>query len=521
MGIWNIYFIGKLALHYTGSIALQPWMNLCLAIALLVPSRLPVWRYVRPPAAVLAAAALLYHESFLPPWRSLLGEAGALSGFSLQYLAELITRIVDLQLILWLLALVATYLLLKRWLRISAFVLVALLAVPLLPAPRAGGTATAAGSPAPTGATPRVVFNTGERLAAKTSDADLDGAVERFYSAEARRMLVFPRVTRDIDLIFIHVCSLAWDDLRAIGQEHHPLLGRFDILYTRFNSAASYSGPAAIRLLRGTCGQARHDALYDSAAPECRLMDQLQQAGFQPQLLMNHNGRYGRFREDLERRGGLEVAPQPTAGARIAMQAFDGAPIAEDYDVLQRWWQRHVAAQESRVALYYNTISLHDGNRQPDTAGGWRRGYPQRARKLLDDIDHFISDLEASGARAVVVFIPEHGAAFHAGPGQIAGLRQVPNPNVTQVPVGVQLVGLPVRAAQRPVRVETSASYLGLNQLLAGVMAAAESDPGSIDLDQLVARQHVTPLVSENEGLVVVRAGDGYYTRAPNGHWSP
>ncbi len=520
MGLWNVYFICKLMLHHAGAIVLQPWMNLCLALALLLPLRSPAWRYARQPVAIAAAAALLYHESFLPPWRSLFSEAGALSGFSLDYLAELFTRIVDARLALWLFALIAAYLVLRRWLRVSAFVLLALVIVPALPSPRSGGAASAAGSPSIAGATPDTMINDGERLTAAASDAELNRAVERFFAEEARRTLLFPRVTRDIDLILIHVCSLAWDDLRAIGEEHHPLLGRFDILYTHFNSAASYSGPAAIRLLRGTCGQTPHDALYDAAAPDCRLMDQLQQAGFRPQLLMNHDGRYGHFREDLERRGGLEAAPQPTTGARIAMQGFDGAPIAEDYDVLQRWWQHHVAAKETRVALYYNTISLHDGNRLADAAGGWRRNYPRRAHKLLDDIDHFLSDLEASGAHAVVVFIPEHGAAFHAGPGQIAGLRQVPGPNVTDVPVGVRLVGLQVAPAPRPLRVDISTSYLGLNQLLASVMAAAESDRGNIDLARLVAHQHVTPFVAENDGLMVVRAGDGYYTRGPDGHWS-
>jgi cellulose synthase operon protein YhjU len=521
MGPWNIYFICKLVLHCAGSIQLHPWLNLGLAVALLVPLRAPAWRYLRQPAAIAAAAALLYYESFLPPWRSLLSEAGAVSGFSLDYLAELATRVIDLRLTLWLLALIAGCLVLRSWLRISAFVLAALLIVPFLPRSPPGGMATAAGSPAAAGATPPVVANDSARLTAATGDAGLNQAVERFYSNEARRTLVFPRVTGNIDLIFIHVCSLAWDDLRAIGQEHHPLLGRFDVLYTHFNTAASYSGPAAIRLLRGTCGQAPHDALYDTAAPQCRLMDQLQQAGFQPQLLMNHDGHYGHFREDLERRGGLEAAPQPTGGARIAMRGFDGTPIMEDYDVLHGWWQHRLAAKEPRIALYYNTISLHDGNRLPDAAGGWQHSYPRRARTLLDDIDRFLEELEASGARAIVVFIPEHGAAFHAAPGEIAGLRQIPGPKVTDVPVGVRLVGLPVQAIQRPVRVDASVSYLGLNQLLANVMAAAGSGSGSIDLARLLAHQHATPFVAENDGLVVVRAGDGYYTRGPNGHWSP
>ena len=36
------------------------------------------------------------------------------------------------------------------------------------------------------------------------------------------------------------------------------LLSRFDFVFKNFNSAASYSGPAAIRVLRADCGQPTH-----------------------------------------------------------------------------------------------------------------------------------------------------------------------------------------------------------------------------------------------------------------------
>lgn len=517
MGLWNLYFVGKLVLHCAGSIALNPWLNLCLAAALLLPLRQALWRRLRQPAAIVAAVALLYYESFLPPLRSLLREAGGLSGFSLEYLLEIAGRLFDPVLALWLMALGTVCVLLRHWLRISVFVLVALVLVPLVPLVRLGhdtGTETAvveAAAPA---------FDTGERLTNSSNPPGLERAVERFFADESRRMLLFPRMTRDVDVIFLHICSLAWEDLRAIDQDRHPLFSHFDVLYTRFNSAASYSGPAAIRLLRGTCGQPRHDALYDPAQADCLLMTRLQQSGFTPQLLLNHDGRYGHFREDLERRGGIEVAPLSNAGARIALRAFDGAPIADDYDLLARWWQQRHALSEERVALYYNTISLHDGNRSPDGGGTWRGEYPRRARKLLDDINRFIGDLETSGARAIVVFVPEHGAAFQPGRGQIAGLRQVPNPGITDVPVGVRFVGLRLRDFERPLRVASSSSYLGLNLLLANVLQAAQEDTAPIDLARMLARPQVTPFVAENDGLLVVRGADGYHTRGPDGRWS-
>ena len=143
MGFWNVYFICKIALHLAGSIALHPGFNLALAAALLLPLPLPALRVPRQVAAVVAAVALLYYESFLPPFRSLIAEAGAVTGFSLEYLAELITRVVEPRLVVWLLLLVAAYTLLIRWLRVTSVVLLALVVVPFLPWPRGDGGAVA------------------------------------------------------------------------------------------------------------------------------------------------------------------------------------------------------------------------------------------------------------------------------------------------------------------------------------------------------------------------------------------
>ena len=40
--------------------------------------------------------------------------------------------------------------------------------------------------------------------------------------------------------------DLSWDDLRAVNLDRHPLLQKADIVFHHFNSAASYSGPAAV-----------------------------------------------------------------------------------------------------------------------------------------------------------------------------------------------------------------------------------------------------------------------------------
>ncbi len=46
-----------------------------------------------------------------------------------------------------------------------------------------------------------------------------------------------------------------------------------DIMFDSFNSATAYSGPAAIRLLRASCGQLSHHDLYQPVNQQCYLFD--------------------------------------------------------------------------------------------------------------------------------------------------------------------------------------------------------------------------------------------------------
>ena len=106
--------------------------------------------------------------------------------------------------------------------------------------------------------------------AAALTPQTLDATLQRFYEAEANRRVQFSPVDADsppFDIVLLHTCSLAWDDLDYAGLREHPLLKRFDLVFDNFNAAASYSSPAAIRLLQGACGQSPHAKLYDRPDP--------------------------------------------------------------------------------------------------------------------------------------------------------------------------------------------------------------------------------------------------------------
>jgi cellulose synthase operon protein YhjU len=361
MGWWSAYFLAKLLLYAGGYLNFDVWLNLLFAIFTALPARNDRQRLTKNLLASVLGIILLYHDSWLPPLARVLSQTQNLAAFSLPYWVELVGRVINLKLLVEVTVLLGIYMLLKRKLRMSTFVFIGIALVVIEPllhqrAPELRSTSVA-NAAAEVSAGPDLHTLGIEGLDRKLND---------FYKQEQQRHLRFAPTDANaaFDIVLLHVCSLSWDDLQQVRQGEQPLLQRFDIVFTQFNSAASYSGPAAIRLLRGKCGQTTHKQLYEPTSRDCLVMDGLQEVGFEPQWLMNHDGHFGNFFADVRDRGGMPVNLQDNSGALVAQRAFDDTPIYDDYSVLSRWWQQRLRNPRPEVALYYNTISLHDGNRQ-------------------------------------------------------------------------------------------------------------------------------------------------------------
>jgi cellulose synthase operon protein YhjU len=517
MGYWSVYFIAKLVLYATGHLGLHVVLNLALAALVSLPTANRRQRLARAMLAVPLGIMLLYYDSWLPPFRRLLVSLPALSEFSLPYLLELAARFIDLKALLGIVLVLGAYLLLGRKLRLGTFAVLGLIIAAALPPPGTGASPTA---------DPRGNARIETHAAAPiTSDAQLDAMLKNFRSAEARRRIEFPLMAagEPYDIILIHVCSLAWDDLRFVAMQDDAFLRRFNVLFTHFNSAASYSGPAAIRLLRANCGQTTHRDLYAAAAPDCYLIAGLEHAGFEPHWLMNHDGHFGDFYADVRLRGGVDVAPESNAGAAITQYAFDGTPLYGDYSVLSRWWAARLKNPVQRQVLYYNTISLHDGNRLKGAAmGSAKESFLTRARTLFSDLRRFMDLIGASHRRVVFVLVPEHGAELQGERRQIQGLREVPSAAITQVPVGVALIGGEAQDHQAQQSIDAPVSYLALAEVFARMLA---SDPFAAaagnDKRSWFQKLPETLPVAENENTVVIEAGGTQQMQTPDGHWAP
>jgi cellulose synthase operon protein YhjU len=517
MGYWNIYFFAKLGLFYSGFIGFHWLSNLAFAITLALPLASARHRLIRMVLAMPVGLVLLYYDSWLPPISRVLSQRGALTGFSGEYLLELMGRFVNIWVIVALVLLLVVYLMLRRRLRFATLTFLGILSVPF--ASLLGGNVAPSISPRPE------LADKNAAVSQVKQELEPTAQLEAFYVAEQGKRVSFPSMANSaapFDVVFLHVCSLSWDDLNYVGESNLTLLSHFDVVFRRFNTAASYSGPGTLRLFHSNCGQLLQRKIYEADVTQCNLFHNFKAAGFEVHGLLNHNGHFDQFANLVQGSSGLGIKLDDNRFAPVAMRSFDDTPVYEDFPLLMEWWKRQESSGRPR-ALYYNTTTLHDGNRV--SAARYQHSletFKLRLDKLMSDFDRFITFLEDRGRPVVVILVPEHGAALRGDKIQIPGMREIPNPKITLVPAAIKLVGLkgkPGEAPRQPLQVDKPVSYFAISTLLADFIADSPfAGTGGKPLAERIQSLPGTPFVSENEDVVVIGREKGYLMRS-EGTW--
>ncbi len=529
LGGWNLYFLAKFALLWFGYLNFHALPNLVFMAFLLMPipsQRLHRWRHY---LGIPIGIALFYHDTWLPGINSILSQGSQLAGFSAQYLLELINRFINWQMIGAAFVLFIAYLFVAQWVRVTVFTVAALAwlnivniagpAVSLLPA---ASTAAAGGANTPATSAPAA----GDAAPADSlppTSANLTAYLNQFYEREKGRATAFPATlpadAQPFDLLVINICSLAWADMDAVNLQNHPLWSKMDIMFDNFNSATAYSGPAAIRLLRASCGQLSHHDLYQPVNQQCYLFDNLAKLGFKEQLMLDHSGVFGNFLKELREQGGMQAPLMSQAGVGNELTSFDGEPIYNDLELLTRWLDQQQKGGDGRTATFFNVIPLHDGNRF--VGSNKSADYQPRAQKLFDQLNTFLDQLEKSGRKVVVVIVPEHGAALVGDKMQMSGLRDIPSPNITHTPVGIKLVGMKAPHQSGPLQIKTPSSYLALSELVSRLVDGKVFSESSVDWQTLTQGLPQTPAISENDNAIVMQYQGKPYIRLNGGDWVP
>lgn len=506
MGLWTFYFLLKLYLHYRGYVRLDVLLNLLLLlfVALPLPQQLRERRsaaILRQSLALSAGTLLFWSESWLPAPLHAVAMLRQNGMPSREYLYQFFLRLWGPTETAILLFLATASVLLRRHRTGVAAATAVLLLLPLVLSAGAQG---------------------------RRSPAEINHALQTFINSESMRVIrpvPPPSEDRAFDLLVLQICSLGWDDLRELGMEDHPFFKQFDLLFTNFNSVSTYSNPSAIRLLNGNCGQRRHADLYAGLPAECSVMGGLRRQGFVVRYARNHNGVYGKFDSEVRTLGRLDApAFEPTA-LEAKKYMFDDSPVYDDYAVLEQWWKARTRSADRKVALYYSSVSLHDGSHWVSDREWWKRGHKEQYREflttLLDDLDRFLGSLAASGRDVVVIVAGEHGRALRGNAIETPGLRDIPLPRITIVPVGIKMIGAGRAAASsdRQMIIGKPAGYFGLAYV---IEAFGEHSPFSTD--RYATRAFIdsipqTAFVAENESNLVIRTDDEYYLYGKDRKW--
>lgn len=533
---WNFYFLVKFGLLWAGYLNFHPLQNLVFMAFLLMPVPKLSLHRLRHWVAIPIGFALFWHDTWLPGPQSIISQGSQVAGFSADYMLDLVTRFINWQMIGAVFVLLVAWLFLSQWIRVTLFVVAIMIWLNVLtltgpvftlwPGGQPTDTVTttggsAAATVATAGDTP-VVGDIPAQTAAPTS-ANLNAWLNTFYNAEEKRKTPFPTAlpadAQPFELLVINICSLSWSDVEAAGLMSHPLWSHFDILFKHFNSATSYSGPAAIRLLRASCGQSSHTNLYQPAGNDCYLFDNLSKLGFTQHLMMGHNGEFGGFLKEVRENGGMQTELMDQKGLPVTLLGFDGSPVYDDTAVLNRWLETTEKDQNSRSATFYNTLPLHDGNHFPGVSK--TADYKIRAQKLFDELDAFFTELEKSGRKVMVVMVPEHGGALKGDRMQVSGLRDIPSPSITNVPAAVKFFGMKTPHQGASIEIDQPSSYLAISELVVRALDGKLFVEDNVNWDQLTRGLPQTAPVAENANAVVIQYQGKPYVRLNGGDWVP
>ncbi|MBB3046972.1 cellulose synthase operon protein YhjU [Litorivivens lipolytica] len=504
LGWWNVYFAAKIALYFQDLAGFILIANLALALFLLIKTQYAGAAKAQQLVGVVVAIGLMYFENLLPPFFLPAEQGGG-------FMTWLGTLAWPMLLTTGLIALAYQYFL--RF--IEPGVVVAFLAVCVL----VDKTNILNMLGADDASVQQVAASNGteQRAIELTSDQALNASLAEFFDMESQRREPIQSIAddADFDILVLSVCSLGWDDLNMIGLSNHPLFEQFDIVFDRFNAATSYSGPAVIRLLNASCGQKPHSELFSDRYPKCQLATQLAQ--FEPVLMMNHDGAFDNFLSFINDQSGFDAELEPHTDIRIAQKSFDGTPIFDDLEILMRWHQQRSQRDRNEFA-FYNTVSLHDGNRIIGQKAVGNESYRLRASAFLDQLSQFIKTLENSEQNTLLLIVPEHGAGLRGDRMQLPGMREIPAHSITHVPVAARLIGAKRRG---PVaRVTAQTSHLALSVLINNVIQQQPFQAESYTPASLVSNLPRTRRVSQNEGSTVMEVDGTDYVTLDERTWS-
>jgi len=113
--------------------------------------------------------------------------------------------------------------------------------------------------------------------------------------------------------------------------------------------------------------------------------------------------------------------------------------------------------------------------------------------------------------------VPEHGAALRGDKRQIAGLRDIPTPAITIVPVGIRVIGVP--RTGDTVLVSQTSSFLAISTIIERMLKKSPYDEGIYKPAEYARDLPVTPFVAQSERTTVLEYNHLYHLNRGGDSW--
>ncbi len=522
LGLWNIYFIITLALFLNQNIQINFLYNFALILFLSIPTKNTYKHIIKQIVATFSSSYILYDESYLPPINHLISQLREISQFNASYLWELSGRFVSIDILLIVFISSMAYFTFHNILKISTWVITIIV---ILGISHCSQNLISYSSPHNTNSPPLPSVKLEDIKTNSALYSELNKYKKEFLDKQTNIQINLETnnfYKNNFDILVLSVCSLSWDDIKYFHLESHKLFKEFDILFENFNSATSYSGPAVIRLLQANCGQKTHEAIMGGVSDKrCYLTDNLAELGYSFEFLLNHDGKFDNFASLVVDKGHLPATPNHINFNPYLLN-FDNSHIHRDADMFSVWLQNrnNYDNKSNKTFTLYNTVSLHDGvhfndKKQLNAAAT----YEKRLNTLLDDMYYVLEGLKKSDKPTIVLFVPEHGANIKGDKIQIAGMRELPSPKITNVPVGLKVIGNNIKRLGDQEVIKQQTSYTAISHLVNQILRKNIFSENSFTPNELIKDIPVTQFVSENEGSIVMEFHNNYYYSFDNKEW--
>ena len=249
LGLWNVYFICKFFLTQLGYLRLELFANIALFCFLLLPANSKGMRFLKQLIALGCGIALLWSESWLPGPQSIMANASGITGFSVNYVLQLIWDFINWRMVFAGFAILLIYYAARDFIRVTAITGCWLLFLVVSPffgsapsqqsnlVPQTAAGKTAVGNPADTAAALAAAKGTAQ---GEVTSEEIDKWYQTFIAYEKDRVAQFPDSIKPkdtpFDIVILNICSLSTDDLIASNLINNRTFSQFNIRFDHFNS---------------------------------------------------------------------------------------------------------------------------------------------------------------------------------------------------------------------------------------------------------------------------------------------